>query len=322
VRSNFLDRAFVAKPLVLVAGARENAPMKYAPPSVLFLAACATAPAEAQVQCQPVGYSRQQLDELKAGEWALADDAARNRLALALTDCLASPDPTLRDGIAYEALAHWLRASALTPETMRALASDLEARLFAPDPAGFEQPFAALVLSEVVRADRINPYLDQATRLRILDASLRYFSGVRDYRGFDERQGWRHGVAHGADLMLQLSLNEAYGKAELERIIAAIAGQVAPEGHFYIYGESERLARPIIFLSARGLIEEAEWTAWFDALVQRDESDLFGSQAGLARRHNVKAFLNAVLVGARLTRGEADDNLLLPGAEGAYRAWP
>ena len=30
---------------------------------------------------------------------------------------------------------------------------------------------------------------------------------VRDYRGFDAKQGWRHGVAHGADLLLQLSRN-------------------------------------------------------------------------------------------------------------------
>ena len=288
--------------------------------ALLALTACATAPAEAQTQCQPDGYSRQQLDALKAADWALADDAQRNRLALGLTDCIGNPDPTLRDGIAFEGLAHWLRARALTPATMLALADDLERRLQAPEGAGFERPFAALVLSEVARADRIEPYLTPGRRTQLLNSAIAYFAGVRDYRGFDEREGWRHGVAHGADVLLQLSLNPALGKAELERMRDAIAGQVAPDEHFYIYGESERLARPIIYMAQRGLISEEEWTRWFAQFPTAGEN-MFASQAGLARRHNVNAFLQIVWLNARLSESTADD-VLLPGAEAAIRAMP
>jgi len=288
--------------------------------AALVLAACATVPAGAQTQCQPAGYTRQQLDALKAAEWALPDDVARNRLALALADCVGDPDPTLRDGIAYEGLQYWLRAQRLSPETMRALAANLEAQLSAPDPQGFRQPFAALVLSEVARADRIEPYLDAQARTLLLDRSLTYFTSVHDYRGFDEREGWRHGVAHGADVLLQLSLNPALGKPELERIRDAIATQVAPQEHFYIYGESERLARPIIFIAQRGLISEEEWTRWFAQFPTAGEN-MFASQAGLARRHNVNAFLQIVWLNAKLSESTADD-VVLPGAEAALRAMP
>lgn len=288
--------------------------------ALLAFAAAAASPAAAQTQCQPAGYSRQQLDALKAAEWSLPNDRARNRLALALTDCLGSPDPTLRDGIAYEALQHWLRERQLTPRTMLALADDLEPRLAAPEGAGFERPFAALVLSEVARADRIEAYMPPARRAQLLDAAIAYFAGVRDYRGFDEREGWRHGVAHGADLMLQLLLNPAFGEPELERIRDAIAGQITPSAHFYIYGESERLARPIILMAQRGLINEEEWTRWFAQFPAADEN-MFASQAGLARRHNLNAFLQAVWLDARLSQNTADD-ALLPGAEAALRAMP
>ncbi len=291
--------------------------------SLFGLAACATAPAQAQTaSCLPAaGYSRAQLDALKTAQWQVADDTARNRLARALTACLGDPDPTLRDGIVFEGLQHWLRAKQITPEMMRALAADLEAQLTAPDPQGFRRPFAALVLSEVARADRVEPCLDAAARTRLLDSSLAYITSVRDYRGFDEREGWRHGVAHGADLMLQLSLNPALGKPELERITAAIAGQVSPAGHFYTYGEPERLARPIIFMSQRGLISEEEWTRWFAQFIPAQDHNLFASQAGLARRHNVNAFLYSVWLNARLSESTADD-VLLPGAEAAIRAMP
>lgn len=295
--------------------------MKHAVFAALFaLAACATAPADAQTQCQPAGYSRQQLDALKEAEWVLPDDAQRNRLALALADCIGNPDPTLRDGIVFEGLAHWLRARALTPQTMLALADTLEPRLQAPEGAGFERPFAALVLSEVARADRIEPYLTPARRTQLLNSAISYFVGVRDYRGFDEREGWRHGVAHGADVLLQLSLNPAVGKPELERMRDAIAAQVAPDEHFYIYGESERLARPIIYMAQRGLISEEEWTRWFAQFPTAGEN-MFASQAGLARRHNVNAFLQIVWLNARMSQNTADD-VLLPGAEAALRAMP
>ena len=287
--------------------------------AALLFAACASAQAQTP-SCPPAGYTRTQLEALKAAEWALPDDAERNRLARALTACVGSPDPTLRDGIAFEGLQHWLRARALSDETMLALADTLEGQLTANDRRGFTQPFAALILSEVARADRVQAYLTPERRAQLLNAAIAYLSAVRDYRGFDEREGWRHGVAHASDLMLQLSLNPALGKPELERIAAAIAGQVAPDAHFYIYGESERLARPIIFMAQRGLLSEEEWTAYFAQFPTAGEN-MFASQAGLARRHNINAFLQTIWLNARLSQNTADD-VLLPGAEAAIRAMP
>jgi len=288
--------------------------------AALVISSCASSHAQTPTTCPPAGYDRAQLDALKASEWAVPDDRARNRLALALTACVASPDPTVRDGIAFEAYAHWLRARQLTPQTMRALAVDLESRLFASDPTGFEQPFAALVLSEVARADRIEAYLDEPARQRLFDNAIRYFTQVRDYRGFDEREGWRHGVAHGSDLLLQLGLNPALGASDVLRIADAIAAQVAPEGHFYIYGESERLARPIIFMAQRGLLSEAQWTTYFAQFANVGENP-YASQAGLARIHNTKAFLQTIYLNAQLSEN-AEDNAMLPGVEVALRALP
>jgi len=288
--------------------------------SVLLFSACATSPV-AEPRCLPAaGFSRAELEALKAAEWQLPDDARRNALARALATCLGEGDPSLRDGIAFQALAHWLRARQLSDETMLWLVDDLEARLAAPEGQGFERPFAALALSEVARADRIEAYMTPERRARLLNASIAYFTSVRDYRGFDAREGWRHGVAHGADLLLQLGLNPAFGRPELTRIRDALGTQVAPDDHFYTYGEPERVARPIIYIAQRGVFNEAEWTEWFAQFTVTGDNPYL-SQAGLSRIHNIKAFFYAVLVGARLTSSETDD-VLIAGAEAAYRALP
>lgn len=121
-------------------------------------AACALAPQPASsasgFACPPAGWDGGRLDGLKkAVGFEIAEEAERQAFARAVTACLANPDPALRDGIAFEALAHMLGAKELTDETKRALLVDLTKRLEAPDPSGFEQPLASLALSEVVRAE-------------------------------------------------------------------------------------------------------------------------------------------------------------------------
>jgi hypothetical protein len=292
-------------------------------PACLVLLCC-FAPA-ALAGCPPEGWSRVELEALKKDSFKLTDTARRQALTLGLMDCLADPDPTLRDGIAYEALATWLRGDALTPETRRALMSQLLPRL-TPDEEGFEAPFAALVLSEVARTDRILAWMTPMQREDLVVIGSEYLESVRDYRGYDAAQGWRHGVAHGADLLMQLALNPALDRAQLDRMLAAVAAQVAPEGeHFYTYGEPERLARPVLFALKRGLHDEAAWSAWLQGVAapapMPDWSAAFSSQAGLAKRHNTRAFLLAVYAGL----AESGDDALkakLPAVVAALRAVP
>lgn len=288
----------------------------------LMLALLAT---NAFAACPPEDYDRAALQALKANSFEVGDDAARAWLALALLDCLGDPDPALRDGIAFEAQAHWLRGDRLDAPTRRALLASLARRLQAEDDAeGFRKPFAALVLSEVARTDRVAPWLTAEERAALVGTASDYVASIADHRGFTDGQGWRHGVAHGADLLMQLALNPALDKAQLDRLLAAVAAQVIPAGkHAYVHGEPERLARPVLFAAARGLHSQAEWDAWLTALSQPAPlarwADAYASEAGLAQRHNLSAFLRALYVAASES-GDDEAKALLPGLRAALAA--
>ncbi|HEV7233198.1 MAG TPA: DUF2785 domain-containing protein [Sphingorhabdus sp.] len=245
------------------------------------------------------------LRTLKSANWEIAEPAARDRLVIELTQCLGSSDPVLRDEIAYEALYHYLRGKLVSDAAMVRLAGILQAQMVAPDADGFRRPFAAIALVEVARADRIKAFLTPEQRTSMLASGVAFMRSITDYRGFDPQTGYRHNVAHGADLMLQLALNPAFGKAELISIRDALAMQVAPKGQSYTTGESERLARPILFMAQRGVISEAEWTAWFAQVAGPGElgtwDNWFRSADGIARKHNVAAFLSFVHVGLDLS---------------------
>lgn len=260
----------------------------------------------AHAQCPPAGSTVGDLQQLKAQGWKLADDAQRQTLALALLPCLGDADPALRDGIAFEGLSAWLRGKQLTPATQLAIYQSQMAQLAvaSPDAAGFAKPFAALVLSEVARADRLVPVLSPAERAALVATGADYLGQVTDYRGFTAGQGWRHAVAHAADLMLQLALNPAVDANQLRRILTAVQSQIAPPGeHFYIYGEGDRLARPVLYAARRGLLDAGFWKDYLATLASpaplKSWDDAFTTQSGLARLHNVKAFLRALDAGVR-----------------------
>ena len=271
------------------------------PRHLLWLVLLASVPAWAQDACPPEGIDAGSLQRLKQQKFAIEDVAVRNTLALGLLGCLSSPDPALRDGIAYEALAQWMRGDQLDIATRRQLRDRLQAMLEEPDAEGFRQPFAALVLSEVARTDRITPWMSPKERAAMAQAAAAYLTSVRDYRGYDDAQGWRHGVAHGSDWLMQLALNPALERAQLEPMLKAIASQAVPESaHAYVFGESARLARPVLYLANHGWLNEAEWIEWFGQLPARlgDPAKAYADSAWLARRHDLLAFLNAIYLEA------------------------
>jgi hypothetical protein len=255
-----------------------------------------------------------QLTELRAAKWDVPDNARRQALALGMLGCLADPDPVLRDETGFESLQLWMRTQKLDAATMQAIRATLQARLKAPDSAGFAQPFAALVLAEVARADRVKPYLNDAERADLVQASTTYLAGVRDYRGYDEKDGWRHGVAHGADLMLQLAVHPALVKKDQQAILAAIGAQLAAAGrqpHFFQYGEGERLMAPVFYLARRPELEAADWEAWFATLAPAPIARPV-AQTALAYRHNLKGLLLPLYVSLSETKDTAQRARILP----------
>jgi hypothetical protein len=287
-------------------------------------ALCLAVAAQLAAACPPPQASREQLQALAAKDWQVADDAARDSFALSLLPCLASPDPVLRDDLAFTALSKWLRGKLLSAQAMRLIGQHSMAMVRTPDAQGFAQPFAVLTLAEVARADRMQALWSAEERQAVVAAAAASLRETRDYRGFDVAGGWRHAVAHGADLSMQLSLNPVLDRGQLDLLLDAVTSQVLPPGHFYVYGEGERLARPALFIARRRLHSPDEWNAWTARIADRavPAPGAATTQGALANLHNAKAFFQALYVA--LQEGSDADlrTRLLPGVAAAVRRLP
>ena len=99
-------------------------------------------------------------------------------LATELIDLLASPDPELRDEIAYSTLASWIyQQKLLDAATVRGLADRLLANMTAhvgerDNDTVFRRSFSTLALSVIVARDNVDPVLDADAWHRIDAAAL------------------------------------------------------------------------------------------------------------------------------------------------------
>ena len=263
----------------------------------LLLACLCCLPTPAQARCALAAEAAADLARWKASGFVVADRAQRNQRALALADCLGDADPQLRDGIAFEALSHWMRGKQLDGDGLRALQANLFRQLDGDDADGYRKPFAALVLSEVARTDRVEAWMTAEERARMAAAAADYLRSVRDHRGYVDGEGWRHGVAHGADWAMQLVLNRQLMPADGMSLLSAVATQVAPiDGHAYAFGEPACLARPVVFAVARGDLDQVAVDAWLAGLVAALGPLPEGGRQAVwwTRRANLENFLHTL----------------------------
>lgn len=283
-------------------------------PAWILAVACGCA-LEAAAACPTEDWPASRRERLIAAGFEL-QPGERETLARELPDCLGEADPRVRDEFALAALTHWLRGAALEAPLRREIGARLLALLVDPqDASGLRRPFVAIALAELVRADRLAPDYDQARHDAFLAAALGYLDGIDDYRAFDPREGWRHAVAHAADLALQLGLHPHTDAGARAALLAALTRRIAPaDAPGYAHGEAERLARAVHFLHAHDAQSAEATGAWLDRLVDPspwpDWSHSYRSLAGLARRHNTLAFLHALGFAARANgQGERSERI-------------
>jgi len=211
--------------------------------------------------------------KLAADKFVVPEGSSAGDLLVEMSPLLASPDPTLRDGITYDAAAEWiLRKKLLTPTEQKRLivlwTPNLKKGIGETGNDGvLLRSFSALELSLLAARDLQESYLDAAELKALLDDALAYLAAERDLRGYDDKKGWMHATAHTADLLKFLARNPKVTPADAARILDGIGAKVREAGIVFAWGEDERLASGVMAVLRRGDLDAATWTGWLDTMA-------------------------------------------------------
>lgn len=222
---------------------------------------------------EPPAHDRAFWSALAAKDFAVPEGESAAALALEAADFLSSPDPALRDGVGYEALARWIYKDGLVPPAdLERLRLRLQAGLkrglgeSATD-AAYGRSFSAIGLAILAAADLKKPWLTQEAFDELLAASTAYLGAEKDLRGFVPGSGWVHATAHTADVLKFLSQSPKLGAAGQARIVEAVAARLGTAGVVFSWGEDERLALALLALTRRQDFDPKPLEAWLAALA-------------------------------------------------------
>lgn len=225
------------------------------------------------VAAQPKPHDRAFWMALPAKDFAVPEGESAGALALEAADLLSSPDPALRDGVGYEALARWVYRDGLVPPAdLEKLRLRLQAGLkkglgTTGGDSAFGRSFSAIGLSILAASDLKKPWLGQEAFDDLLAASTSYLGAERDVRGFVAGSGWIHATAHTADVLKFLSRNPKLTPAGQARVVEAVAGRLRTAGVVFSWGEDERLALALVSLTRRKDFDPRPFEAWLAALA-------------------------------------------------------
>ncbi len=301
-------------------------PRLRSPLVVLTAIAALSGPAlpAAQTSLAPTERPRAEWVALARGGFVVPPGQSAAALLVEMNALLASPDPVLRDEVAYGAAERWMvRDRVVGPEDVRRLlalwSANLDDGLGAPgDDRIFKRAFSALALSLVAAREVATPFLTAAEAQRLFDRLLDYFARERDLRGFAAGHGWMHAVAHTADAFKFLARGPHWAPANLPRLLDAVRAKLAAHDAVFTWGESERLAAALQAAVRRPDAEGALVAAWIGEWTV-DHAALWANgpvvdPAAFARVENAKQLLRSLHAGLAM---EASPT---PAGEAARRA--
>jgi len=224
-------------------------------------------------------------------------------LAHELSATLASPDPEVRDDLAYSILATWIhRGNVLSKPTLIALTDEWRANLKSGlgetgTDSVLKRSFSALCLSEIARHEAKAPFMGAERYHSLVAEATSYLRQERDLRGYDAKLHWIHATAHTADLLAALADSPQLSKEETDSILQTIQSRLSTATEVFTQGEQDRLAIAVVSVIRRKDFDASTFGSWL-ARLQDEDRDVWTATTpeSLARYQNHNYLLEALTV--------------------------
>lgn len=210
-------------------------------------------------------------------KYAVPRNESADVLALELNSLLASPDPELRDDLAYSILGTWIHHDQLSTPTLIVLTEQWKSNMkVGIGEAGTDsvllRSFSALCLSEIAKREAKSPALGAKRYHELVADAIEYLQAERDLRGYDATLHWIHATAHTADLLAALADSSLLTKEESSAMLRAIAARLSTAPQVYTQGEQDRLAAAVVALIRRRDFETNSFDAWVSGIQNEDRN--------------------------------------------------
>lgn len=226
-------------------------------------------------------------------------DRPLDELTAELTRMLGSTNPVERDRTAYPALGTWIDRG-VYDELLRGLGDGMAAGLEIGlgqerSDTVFRRTFSVLVLAAVIERDTQEHLVPAEQVLRWGDQIVGWYLRERDLRGYVDRKGWAHAVAHGADAIAALARSRHFGVPELTVLLDVLADRLTLTDTTLLCGEPDRMAHAVMEVLRRHLVPMSVVEPWVRRVARQGATDAVrGAGDPYAATNNAQQLLRAL----------------------------
>ncbi len=232
-------------------------------------------------------------------------------LSLELMNNLHSTDPELRDELSYSLLERVIATGKLLDHEMQRLLDLCVSEEYLLLGLGekntdtvFTRAFAILIVASLMQADSERRFLTKERVYRTTEVVLDYARREKDRRGFVDRKGWAHSVAHTSDA-LDACAQHPLTTVEMQQAILRAVAELASLAEPLPYLEDDRLA----FTALRLILNNQVPLDFLQSWIQTFEIDQNHSHEATLRHSNIQHFLRSLY---NLLIWERPEHQLLP----------
>ncbi|HFI0704497.1 TPA: DUF2785 domain-containing protein [Streptococcus suis] len=171
-----------------------------------------------------------------------------------LLENIGHPDPTIRDELVYASFCHIFLEGLITREQAQSLLQfSQETKPFSLESSTLKQSFTCLLYCLLLSVDNesesiYHAFLSTNDRELLFQQALDYLTIENDWSGYDEKLGWIHTAAHGADFLLAASCHDQFPAENSKKVWQAIVTCLKKQKQVFSAGEEIRLAQIPVYL--------------------------------------------------------------------------
>lgn len=189
-----------------------------------------------------------------------------------LLENIGHPDSDIRDKLVYATFCNILLNGLITREqAQELLKGSQDTKPFSKEAPTLKRSFTCLLYCLLLSVDNdqdseYSAFLSTDDRELLFQQALNYLTIENDWSGYDEKLGWIHTAAHGADFLLAASCHEQFPAEKSKEVWQTIVTCLTKQSKVFSAGEEIRLAQIPVYLLLNEKVSGQELTEWISKL--------------------------------------------------------
>lgn len=182
---------------------------------------------------------------------------------------IGHPSPEIRDQLVYMSFGISLEKELINPSQFNFLSNYLIKNELLKSNDSLTRSFSALLASLLLAFDNWEESLyfnkiSEDDRKLLFQMAKSFLSEEKDNRGYDEKLGWIHNIAHGCEFLLAASIHSKFPKEKLMTIWQVIIDLFKKQNNVFSAGEDERFAHLISQLIYSKKLSQETLANWIE----------------------------------------------------------